>query len=79
MKDRRVRSQFKGFQLIVDKHEAAERTNRFRKSGSGRLCHRIFTMDKYSKENPRATAIEGTIRTRSVEANKVYSHFWILI
>ncbi|WP_165789769.1 hypothetical protein [Paenibacillus sp. GM2FR] len=50
----------------MNEHEAAERTNRFRKSGSGRLCPRIFTMDKYSKENPRATAIGGTIRTCSV-------------
>ncbi|WFB60151.1 hypothetical protein [Paenibacillus sp. BR1-192] len=46
---------------LMNKHEAAERANRFRKSGSGRLCHRIFIAIKYNEKNPEATAIGGKI------------------
>ncbi|MBX4150269.1 hypothetical protein K1X09_23470 [Paenibacillus lautus] len=48
---------------MMNEHEAAERTNRFRKSGNGRLCHRIFTINQYDEKNPGATAIGGTMRT----------------
>jgi hypothetical protein len=51
---------------VGDLHNLAERTKRFRTSESGRLCPQISSLLRTVPRNLGATAMGGTIRTRSV-------------